>query len=240
MRVLDTDVDNPTHDAAITAVHTGDLAALRQLLAAHPDLATSRMARRGGRTLLHIATDWPGHLPEVAATITTLIAAGADPNAPYLGEHAETPLHWAASNDDIAAIDALLDNGADINAPGAVIAGGTPMADATAFGQWKAARHLLGRGAATTLFEAAALGLPDRVRHHLDTGPPTAQAITSAFWGACHGGHIDTAALLLDHGAEINWVGYDDLTPLDAAHRSEAHAVAAWLEQRGGSSSHPA
>lgn len=41
----------------------------------------------------------------------------------------------------------LLDAGADIDAPGAVIAGGTPMADATAFGQWPATRLLLERGA---------------------------------------------------------------------------------------------
>lgn len=34
--------------------------------------------------------------------------------------------------------DVLLDAGADIEADGAVIAGGTAMADATAFGNWEA------------------------------------------------------------------------------------------------------
>jgi hypothetical protein len=38
---------------------------------------------------------------------------------------------------------ALLDAGADIEAPGAVIAGGTPLTDAVAFGQWQAARRLV-------------------------------------------------------------------------------------------------
>lgn len=234
--IIDALIENPVHEAAITAIHTGDLPALRQLLAEHPTLASTRLPRHQGRTLLHIATDWPGHYPNVGATITALVAAGADPNTPNLGQHSETPLHWAASSGDIAAIDALLDNGADINAPGAVIAGGTPMANATAFGQWPAARRLLERGADTNLFEAAALGLVADVRRHLDAHQPTAEDITSSFWGACHGGHISTAAVLLDNGADINGIGYDDLTPLDTARRSEATAVVEWLEQHGATS----
>jgi ankyrin repeat protein len=44
-----------------------------------------------------------------------LIQAGADPNAPVEGSwHSETPLHWAASSDDVEALDALLDTGAGI------------------------------------------------------------------------------------------------------------------------------
>ena len=236
--ILDALIDNPVHEAGITAIHTGDLPALQGLLAEHPAFASTRLPRQQGRTLLHVATDWPGHYPNVAAVIAALIAAGADPNAPSLGQHAETPLHWAASSDDIEAIDALLDHGADINAPGAVIAGGTPMADATAFGQWRAARRLLERGADTNLFEAATLGLVAEVQRHLDVDLPSAEHITSSFWGACHGGHISTATVLLDHGADINWIGYDDLTPLDAAHRAEATDVADWLEQHGATSTH--
>ena len=112
-------------------------------------------------------TDWPGHVPEAAAKIAALVAAGADVNARFTGPHTETPLHWAASSDDVDALDALLDAGADIEADGAVIGGGTPIADAVAFGQWKAARRLLERGARTNLWQAAALGLLDRVRDEL-------------------------------------------------------------------------
>lgn len=232
--ILDALVDNPTHEAAIAAVRTGDLYALQQLLDDHPDLAATRLPRHEGRTLLHIATDWPGHHPGVAATIAALVAAGADPDRGCLGEHPETPLHWAASSDDLAAIDALLDAGADPDAPGAVIGGGTAMADATAFGQWDAARRLLERGATTNLFEAAALGLVDRVEADLATNDPTTEDITSSLWGAAHGGHIGTAAVLLAAGADINWVGYDGLTPLDAARRSDAPDAAGWLERHGG------
>lgn len=239
--IIDALVDNPVHESAIAAIHAGDQAALQQLLTDHPGLAAARLPRHEGRTLLHVATDWPGHFPEVASIIATLVAAGADPNVGCLGEHAETPLHWAASSDDIAAIDALLDNGADINAPGAVIAGGTPMADATAFGQWDAARRLLERGADTNLFEAATLGLVAEVRRHLQVNHPTADHITGSFWGACHGGHITTAEVLLDHGADLNWVGYDGLTPLDTARRADATAVAEWLAEHGATSAeHPA
>lgn len=87
------------------------------------------------------------------------MGAGADVNAPVTGPHAETPLHWAASSDDVEVLDGLLDAGADIDAPGAVVAGGSPLRDATAFGQWSAARRLVERGAQTTSFDAATLGL---------------------------------------------------------------------------------
>lgn len=230
--ILDALIDNPTHEAAVAAIHAGDHHTLHQLLAEHPDLASTRLPRRGGRNLLHVATDWPGHHPDIATTIATLVAAGADPSTGCLGEHPETPLHWAASSNDVTAIDALLDAGADINAPGAVIGGGTPMAHATAFGQWDAARRLLDHGATTTMCEAACLGLVTQVERHLATNEPSAETITSSFWGACHGGHVTTAAILLDAGADLNWVGYDDLTPLDAARRSESPAVINWLEQR--------
>lgn len=92
-----------------------------------------------------------------------LVEAGADVNARFRGPHEETPLHWAASSHDVAVLDALLDLGADIEAPGAVIAGGTPLADARAFGNWEAGLRLVERGARTTLTDSATLGLLDRV-----------------------------------------------------------------------------
>lgn len=99
------------------------------------------------------------------------------------------------------------------------------MSDATAFGKWNAARRLLERGAAATLFDACCLGLVTDVEHALATAHPTPENATSSFLGACHGGQIRTASVLLDHGADIKWVGYDGLSPLDAARRSEADDV---------------
>jgi hypothetical protein len=187
------DTEDPVAVAAVSAIHCGDVPALRELLVEHAWLATARLGdddpKGMSRSLLHVATDWPGHFPHVAASIAELVAAGADVNARFHGPHEETPLHWAASCDDVEAIDALLDAGADIEAPGAVIGGGTPIADASAFKQWAAARRLIERGARTTLSVVATLGLLDRVEEYFATGASlTPDDVSRAFWGACHGG----------------------------------------------------
>ncbi|PYJ97168.1 MAG: hypothetical protein DME23_16930, partial [Verrucomicrobia bacterium] len=160
--------DNPLAVAVVEAIHKGDVSSLKRLLENNPGLATARIGDAKSwngvsRSLLHIVTDWPGNFPNGAETVVALVEAGADVNARFNGSHAETPLHWAASSNDVALLDALLDAGADIEAPGAVIGGGTPLADAVGFGQWKVARRLIERGARTTLAQAAALGLMDRV-----------------------------------------------------------------------------
>jgi hypothetical protein len=73
--------------------------------------------------------------------------------------------------------------------------------------------------------------------------------VTTAFWQACHGGQLETARRLLDAGADINWVGWNDATPLDIARTGAANKGAptndeaclaelvAWLESRGAQSS---
>ncbi len=229
--------DDPRVTAATAAIQTGDVTTLTRLLSEHPELAAATLASpdpdcQDTRTLLHVATDWPGHFPEGPATVAALVAAGADVNAhAEAGHHRETPLHWAASSDDVAVLDALLDAGADIEADGAVIAGGTAMADATVFANWDAAEHLLARGAQTNLWESAALGLTDRVQAHLDADPPPSpEDMTGAFWAACHGGRRPAAELLLARGADPQWVGWDDLTAAGAARRNGFEEVADWAD----------
>lgn len=234
--------------AVVAAIRAGDVGRVEALLAQHPELvmacivdkpnpacATPSDGPGTGRTLLHIATDWPGHFPNGPVIVRLLVGAGADVNARGIGGSGETPLHWAASSDDVPVLDALLDAGADIEAVGAVIAGGTAMADATAFGNWHAARRLVERGARTNIWESAVLGLIDRVEAAVASeSPPDAQLITEAFWGACHGGQRQTAELLLGLGADRNWVSsWDGLTPFDAAVRSEADDLAEWLADIG-------
>jgi ankyrin repeat protein len=48
--------------------------------------------------------------------VEVLIGAGADVDARFTGPHRETPLHWAASSDDVEVLAGLLDAGADIEA----------------------------------------------------------------------------------------------------------------------------
>jgi len=167
---------------------------------------------------LHVLTDWPGGRPRRLETLAVLVEAGADVNAAFVGVHAETPLHWAASSDDAEMIDALLDAGADIDRHGGVIGGGTALDDAWAFGQWNAARRLVERGATPSFLACAALGLP------LPPGDPS-----QGFWAACHGGQRAAAEELLGRGADPAWVGWDELTAAGAARRSGHVALADWV-----------
>jgi len=232
--------DGPLARNVTAVIRTGDAEALAALLREHPTLARARIGapqRAQSRTLLHLVTDWPGHVPDAGAKIRALVAAGADVNARFTGPHTETPLHWAASSDDVEALDALLDAGADIEADGAVIGGGSALADAVAFGQWNAARRLLERGARTNLWQAAALGLVDRVQHELAETSPSREDLDNALWCAAHGGQRETAELLLARGADPAWVGHDGLTAAAAAERSGARELATWLRERAGEDS---
>jgi hypothetical protein len=74
----------------------------------------------------------------------------------------------------------------------------------------------------------------DRLRGYFTAAtPPEPGEVNAALWGACHGGQQPAAAYLLDHGADINWIpGWEKLTPLDAANRSDAVELADWLRGR--------
>lgn len=233
--------DDPIAAAAVAAIRTGDLATLTTLLDRHPPLATAYVGHDPvtvpdgtARTLLHIATDWPGHLPGCAGTVRALAAAGADLDAPFVGPHQETPLHWAASNDDLDALDALLDAGADIDAPGAVLGGGTPLDDAVGFANWAAARRLVERGAATGLHHAAALGLIHLLRMRCAADPaPALEELDLALWYAGHGGQAQAAEHLIALGADAGWTApWDGSTAVDAARRNGHVALAARLGTR--------
>jgi ankyrin repeat protein len=227
----------PLAQSLTNAIHLGDVETLKKLLDGNPGIAKARIIneKRVSRTLLHIAADWPGHFPNVAQTIALLIERGADPDAPPVGGNApETPLHWAASSDDVNALDALLDGGANIESPGAIFTDGTAMSDAVIFANWNAARRLLERGAKTTLTESAGLGLLDRLAIYFEQEPkPEHDQITAALWHACRGGQLETAQYLLGKGANQNWVGWDRIAPLDGAQQSGNQDLVAWLRAEG-------
>jgi ankyrin repeat protein len=236
------DADDPIAVALGEAIRAGDLSAVQRLLDEHPGLASARIqGRRGGsRTPLHFASDWPGYFPNGPAIVRLLIQAGADPNAGNMeGQPSETPLHWAASSDDVDVADALMDGGADIEALGASIGGGTPLDDAVGYGCWHVARRLVERGARVDrLWHAAALGMQARVEELMVGDPaPTAAEVNDAFWQACHGGQRRVAQYLLERGADLNWVpDYAHGTPLDVAGGLDTRrdTLVTWLRDRGG------
>lgn len=235
------DSSDPAAVALVRAIRAGSLGDLEKLLAGHPGLAAARISLGGGKsaTALHIATDWPGYFPGGPAVVRMLIEAGADPNAPADGgEHAETPLHWAASSDDADVAEALLDGGAGLEARGGSIGGGTPLDNAVGYGCWHVARLLTARGARVDkLWHAAALGMITRVGEFLARDPaPSAAEVNEAFWQACHGGQRRVAEYLLARGADINAVpGYAERTPLDIAPGPDTRRdiLVSWLREHG-------
>ena len=223
----------------VLAVHGGDVGTIERLLSEHPGLPGWRIGTpEGFRTALHMVTDWPGYFrrgPEIAQL---LIDAGADPSPPCAPGPSETPLHWAASNDDAAVAAVLIGGGADIEAPSAGPIAGPPLVNAVAYGCWQVARLLVARGAQIgSLWQAAALGDQARVDEFLSAEPgPSQEDLDEAFWQACHGGQRRTAEYLLDRGANIDATpDYSDSLPVQVAGEPDTmrSALVTWLKERG-------
>ena len=226
----------------IAAIRAGDVARLQRLLADNRGLASSRLGGIAkGRTPLHVVADWPGYFPNGPQIVRLLIAAGADPNARDPdAPRSETPLHWAASSDDVDVARALIEGGADVEIPNGSI--GTPLDNAIGYGCWHVARLLVQSGAKVDkLWHAAGLGMLDRLEELL--GDPSAtepESVSQAFWHACAAGQRRAAELLLKRGADLNWVpDYAKGTPLDAAAGlgTRQQNVISWLREQGAQSS---
>ena len=242
MQQVSTEESDPDAEVAVAAVRGGDLAALAGVLAARPDLAHVPVPGYRGRTLLHIATDWPGYLPHGPEVVLVLIERGADPNhRGGNGEDGETPLHWAASSDDVDVAEALLDGGADAEAPGGSI--GTPLDNAIGYGCWHVAQLLAARGVRIDkLWHAAALGRLDLIETLLASGQDKEQ-ISQAFWHACAASQRRAAERLLEAGADLSWrPDYAEGTVLDAASGKSTRQenVIEFLLARGATSANPA
>jgi ankyrin repeat protein len=217
----------------VSAIHHGDIPRIRQLTTDNPGLASRPLGGQyGSRTPLHAVADWPGYFPNGPEVVRILVAAGADPNERQPGE--ETPLHWAASSDDVHVAAALIDAGADLNTPDGSI--GTPLGNAVGYACWDVARLLVARGAEVTQpWHASAVGLLERLDQLLGAEPP-ADEVSKAFWHACSGGQRRAAEYLLGRGADPNWIPeYARGTPLDAAggFGTQRENLIVWLRQHG-------
>jgi uncharacterized protein len=209
------------------------------LLAEHPWLARALIQGEDGGPIapLHIFADAPGHRPRAVEIVAALAQAGAPLDDHAIGTwHEETALHWAASNDDVELIDALLDAGADIEAAGSSIASGPPLQSATGYGQWAAARRLVERGATVNIFVAACLGMRTELERFVTASPPpAADELGGALWNASRAGQLAAAELLVTAGADINWAApWSGETPLDAATVGQQPRMVAWLAARAG------
>lgn len=227
------------------AVHGGDIEHLRRLLREDPALASARLVapNGSGKTPLHEVTDWPGYFPNGPAVARLLIVAGAEIDARTAGPGgnsdepgSETPLHYAASSDDVDVAEVLIDGGANIEAPHGSI--GTPLDNAIGYGCWHVARLLVARGARVDrLWHASALGMLGRLDELLGMNPePSRDQISQALWHACAAAQRRAAERLLERGADLNWEpDYAHGTPLDAARsrNTREENVVDWLSGLG-------
>ena len=90
------------------AVRNGDVAALRELLDAHPELLNANTHNRFGSTALHFAAYF-----KQQAIVEELLKRGADVNA--VNNEGTTPLHDAIASGHEGIVRLLLQGGADIN-----------------------------------------------------------------------------------------------------------------------------
>jgi ankyrin repeat protein len=234
--------DEPVAIELALAVHFGQLDILQRLLSERPELASVGIIGRKGiesgwRTPLHVATDWPGYFPNAPESAAMLLEAGADPNLDGGGSRPETPLHWAASSDDVDVAVVLIDGGARLETPGGSI--GTPLDNAIGYGCWHVASLLAERGAPVdNLWHAAALGMLSRLDELLEASPaPPGEEISHAFYQACHGGQLRAAQRLLDAGADMTFS--PDYAPGSTALEVALHGgtrreqLATWLKEHG-------
>jgi hypothetical protein len=78
-----------------------------------------------------------------------------------------------------------------------------------------------------TIWQAAALGEREALSDLLDAASP--QDITNSCWHACRAGQLDAVEMLVERGADLGWLGYDELTSRDAGLASGNDDLVAWL-----------
>jgi ankyrin repeat protein len=236
-------------ESAADAVVAGDIATLRRMLEANPNLVRARSARDHAATLLHyIAANghegWRQKTPKNAVEVARLLLdAGAVPDAlaHMYGGDATTmdmlvsSVHPHAAGVQVALVDVLIDYGASVNG---VEDNGSPLMTAFRFHYPLAAEALAKRGARVdNVITAAALGMADLVDAFVtDSGAlrpdvPLAQVrwprlprdpkvhLAHALTWAATWGRRDVVELLLEKG--VDPAGKDD--DATALHFAVAH-----------------
>jgi ankyrin repeat protein len=235
-------------EAAVEAVVSGDLAALRCMLRESPGLVRARSTRRHHATLLHYVgangveggrQKTPANAIEVAKT---LLDAGAEVDVlADMYENKCTTMsmlvsscHPAKAGLQTALAETLLDYGAALDGPGS--AWQSAIMTALVFGYLNTAQTLAKRGAPVdNLAAAAGLGWVDDVARLLPAADSQSRHIALAL--AAQHGHADVVRMLLDAGADPNRYNPDGYhshaTPLHQAVWSDHAGVVRLFVERG-------
>ncbi len=173
------------------AASNGNAAVLGRLLDAGADPHT---ALPGGETVLMTAAR-----AGVADVVRRLLTAGADPNVTDPGS-GQTALMWAAARNNAAAIEVLVEHGADVRAR-------TPRQEPSAGGSYFSSPRATGF---TALLFAARAGQLDATRVLLDAGADVNDLLSdgqSALVVAAANANWELADYLLDRGADPTLAG---------------------------------
>jgi len=206
-------------EAAVEAIVVGDVAKLKKLLRAHPDLVHVRSMREHRSTLLHYVSangveDFRQKTPKNIVQIAKLLLkAGANVNAESeaYGGHSNTlgltatSYHPQAAGVQLELLDVLIDAGSKIDVPG----GGSCVNGCLRNGRGKAATYLASRGAELDLEGAIGAGRVDVVQSFFNSDgtlkpPATEQQLRDGFAWACEYGHIEVIKFLLATDSRAN------------------------------------
>ena len=226
-------------DAAADAVVDGDEAALKALLAQHPDLIQARSGRHGATLLHYIAANGVENERQrtpanVLAMARILLETGADPNAraEFYGRPAATlglvvsSVHPHRAGLQAAIANLLLDAGAD---------GDDALLTALAFGYSDTSQVLAQRLPIDTLPIAAGLGRTD-IFNALMPGASAENRHQALALAALHG-QVAILERLVAAGENVNRLNpvgfHGHATPLHLAVWKGQEAAVRWLVEHG-------
>lgn len=169
------------------AAAQGDLAKVRQLIAAKADLNV--YSQEGGTALMYAAIK--GH----ADVVKALLDAGADCKAAMSKPPKWTALIGAADQGHAEVVKMLLEKGSEVNA--ADVYGNTAISGAALKGRTEVVGLLLKAGARTEVCDTRSGNTP--------------------LLAACSKGHCETAVKLIEGGADVNRADTAGMTPLMVA-----------------------
>jgi hypothetical protein len=200
-------------EAAVEAVISGDVSALRSMLRENPGLVRARSTRRHHATLLHYvgANGVEGgrqKIPVIAVEVAKiLLDAGAEVDAlADMYDNKCTTMsmlvsscHPAKAGLQAALAETLLDHGAALDGPGS--AWQSALMTALAFGYLSTAEALARRsGSVNSLAAAAGLGRLDDTARLLPLADSQSRHIALAL--AAQHGHTEVVRMLLDAGED--------------------------------------